>query len=167
MNEDLKTEKEKAYNYAIYLLSLKLRTEGELRDKLNIKKYKDDIIELVVTQLKNDKYINDLKYAEVYVQNLKAYKYFGFYGIKKKLLEKKLTGNLIEKILKAHLSISEELVIAKKFLKKEKLETKIPSEEGVAHYQEFNQEGNKEKQKIMNRLRSRGFRSEVISRLIV
>ena len=119
MNEDLKTEKEKAYNYAIYLLSLKLRTEGELRDKLNIKKYKDDIIELVVTQLKNDKYINDLKYAEVYVQNLKAYKYFGFYGIKKKLLEKKLTGNLIEKILKAHLSISEELVIAKKFLKKE------------------------------------------------
>lgn len=168
MIEDLKIELEKAYNYAIYLLALKLRTEGELSEKLKVKSYKVDIIDKVIIQLKANKYLDDKKYAEVYVENLKAYKNFGFYGIKKKLMEKKLPANIIEWVLKENFTIVDELVVARKYMKKEKfvVKTKSPSQEGESRYSTFNEEENKEKQKIMNRLKSRGFRSEVVSMLL-
>lgn len=165
---EVKSETEKCYNYAIYLLSLKLRTEGEVSNRLQVKSYKPDTINRVIKQLKDNRYLDDEKYAEVYVENLKAYKNFGFYGIKKKLMEKKLPTTIIERILRSNLTVADELVVAKKYMKKEKfvVKTKSPSEEGESSYSTFNEVENKEKQKIMNRLKSRGFRGDVISKLL-
>lgn len=169
MIEDLKIEFEKAYGYAIYLLSLKLRTEGELREKLKVKSKKLDNVEKVIKKLKENHYLDDQKYAEVYLENLKAYKNFGFYGIKKKLIEKRLPMEIIDQVLRDALTIADELAVAKKFMKKEKfnIKTKESSKEGESVYQNYNEEGNKEKQKIMNRLKSRGFRIDVISKLVL
>ncbi|MCL5775221.1 MAG: RecX family transcriptional regulator [Patescibacteria group bacterium] len=141
-NEIQKKMYEKAYGYAVYLLGLKLRTEGEMREKLRLKKYNPEIIEEVLKELLANRYIDDQRYAEVYLENLKKYKHFGFFGIKKKLMEKRLTPDIIANILNEGLNEAEETKIARDFLRKQKA--------GI------------EKQKLASRLASRGFRSNVI-----
>src|SRR5262245_14123097 len=98
MIEDLSYDK--AYSYAIYLLGLKLRTQGELRQKLRLKKYNAQVIEAVISSLIENRYLDDARYAEIYLDNLKKYKHFGFYGIKKKLMEKLLPAEIIEQVLR-------------------------------------------------------------------
>ncbi len=144
MQSENKTEK--AYSYAIYLLSLKLRTEGELREKLRIKNYEFGITDKVIAQLKENRYLDDHRYAEVYLDNLKKYKTFGYYGIKKKLMEKRLPSEIIESVLSEGLGEQEELKIAKRFVKKFEL--------GSMEY--------KEKQKIAQKMKGKGFRMGVI-----
>jgi regulatory protein len=157
---------EKAYNYATYLLGLKLRTEGELREKMRLKKYNAEVVDSVIKQFLESKYLDDQRYAEVYLENLKAYKNFGYFAIKKKFMEKKLPAQLIESVLTEGYSIVDETLVAKRFLKKEGYEVKVKSDNSEVQYNTFNEESGKEKQKIANRLKSRGFRGEVVAKLV-
>jgi regulatory protein len=143
---------EHAYSYAIFLLSLRLRTEGEIREKMLGRGYLSTVIDQVIAMLIDQKYIDDQRYAEVFLDNLKRYKNFGYYGIKKKLLEKKLSNYLIESVLEEHLTLEDEIDIAKRFLKKEHAAI------GALNFVE--------KQKLTQRLRARGFRNEVVSKLL-
>jgi regulatory protein len=154
----------KAYEYAIFLLSLKLRTVGEVLLKMKNRGYGEEIILKVIEQLKEQKYLNDENYAEVYLVNLKTYKNFGYFGIKKKLMEKKIPNELIEKVLSEGLSEAEEIKIAKRFLAK--LGVKVKQSETENSYSTFDEEESKEKQKLANKLKSRGFRGSVVSRLV-
>ncbi len=110
--------KEKAYEYAVYLLSLSLRTSGELEKKLQENGFVEGTIHTVLKELREARYVDDERYAEVYLENLKKYKTFGHYGIKKKLMEKRLPQNIIERVLSEGLGEEEEIKIAKRFLKK-------------------------------------------------
>ncbi len=160
---------DKAYEYVVFLLSLKLRTIGEILKKMADRGYNQQVIDKVIERLKDQKYLDDERYAEIYVENLKIYKTFGFYGIKKKLMERKLPAVIIDRILSENLSVEEEEKIARRFLKKEGFAVKSPvdAEEAIGlHYRTFDDEASKSKQKLANRLRSRGFRGEVISRLL-
>ncbi|MBI5530300.1 MAG: RecX family transcriptional regulator [Candidatus Doudnabacteria bacterium] len=150
---------EKAYDYAMYLLNLQLRTSGELESKMKDKGYQQETIHKVLVELAANKYIDDQRYAEVYLENLKKYKTFGFYGIKKKLMEKRLSNSLIEKVLGGGLGVEEEMKIAKKFALKQK--SRIKSQEAGRTHQEINIE----KQKLAQKLRARGFRSEIIMKV--
>jgi len=141
---------ERAYNYAIYLLGLKLRTEGELREKMRLKKYNAEVVDSVIKILYENNYLDDSRYAEVYLENLKKYKNFGFYGIKKKLMEKRLPLVIIERVLADGLAVDEEIKIAQKLIKKLGTATKTQEE----------------KQKLAQKLRARGFRNDVIAKLI-
>ena len=141
---------EKAYEYAVFLLSLRLRTEGEVKEKMKGRGYNQNVIDNIVGQLKEQKYLDDQRYAEVFLDNLKKYKNFGFYGIKKKFMEKKLPSSIIESVLALGLTVEDEIKIAERFLKKNEL--KIENKE--------------DKQKAAQRLRSRGFRGEVIAQLL-
>lgn len=145
MFEDLPDNKERAYNYAIYLLGLKLRTEGEIKEKLRVKGYPILVIDEVVHQLAENRYLDDQRYAEVYLDNLKKYKTFGYYGIKKKLMEKRLPSEIIERVLEEGFGEEEERKIAKRFLIKQK-ET--------------------DKQKLAQKLKARGFRAKLIFRVM-
>ena len=155
---------EKAYDYAIYLLNLQLRTSGELEYKMQDKGYAAEAIHKVLEELTASRYIDDLRYAEVYLENLKKYKTFGFYGIKKKLMAKRLPQNLIERVLAEGLSEEEELKIARRLMMKQEFRIKnqgegpgnSPTEDGQV----------KIKQKIAQKLRARGFRSGVIAKLV-
>lgn len=129
-----------AKDYAVFLLSLRIQSEGSLREKLKKKKYQDKEIEEAVEYLKELRYLNDEEYAQTFFENLKKYKYFGYYGIKKKLIEKKIPVKLAERLLKS-LSLKEEGQMAKRLLEKYKTKTS---------------------EQKMRALRSRGFRSDVI-----
>jgi regulatory protein len=148
--EDKKKNFEKAYGYAVYLLGLKLRTEGELREKMRLKKYTPEAIEKVFGELLANRYIDDQRYAEVYLENLKKYKHFGFFGVKKKLMEKRLPADIIESVLNGGLNEEEELKIALRFIKNYQI--------GIMKHEE--------KQKLAQKLRARGFRTSVAIRAI-
>jgi len=158
----------KAYEYAVFLLSLQLRTVGEIREKMAGRGYTSAIIENVLERLHDNKYLDDERYAQVFLDNLKQYKNLGYYGIKKKFLMKKLPQELISKVLDEGLSMDDELKIAKRFLKKGGVTVRSAADEGSSEnsYNTFDEEKSKRKQKISAKLKSRGFRSEVIAKVI-
>jgi regulatory protein len=158
----------KAYEYAVFLLSLQLRTAGEIIEKMTRRGYTSEITENVIEQLHQQHYLDDARYAEVFLDNLKQYKNLGYHGIKKKFLMKKLSQELINKVLDEGLSMDDELKIAKRFLKKGGVTVRSAADEGSSEnsYNTFDEEKSKRKQKISAKLKSRGFRSEVIAKVI-
>jgi len=159
----------KAYDYAVYLLGLHLRTDGELRERMRQKGYKPEVIDEVIGQLVVQKFINDQQYAEIYLDNLKKYKHFGFYGIKKKLMEKRLPSEIIAGVLDDGLSIEEELKIAERFLQKNSVIARSAATKqsiGRSPRSAGASLAMTEKQKLAQKLANRGFRSEVITKLV-
>ena len=67
----------KAYEYAVFLLSLKLRTIGEVLKKMQGRGYSPHVIDEVIERLKAQKYLDDQRYAEIFLENLKIYRNFG------------------------------------------------------------------------------------------
>jgi regulatory protein len=159
----------KAYEYAVFLLSLQLRTVGEVNEKMEKRGYASDIIAHTIAQLVDQKYLNDERYAEVYLDNLKQYKNLGYYGIKRKFMAKKLPSEIIEKVLSEGLPLEDELKIAKRLLKKEGVVAKQSADDPESSdnsYSTYNSEQSKDKQKLSAKLKSRGFRGEVIAKLV-
>ncbi len=159
----------KAYEYAVFLLSLQLRTVGEVKEKMEKRGYASNIIAHTITQLTDQKYLNDERYAEVYLNNLKQYKHLGYYGIKRKFMAKKLPSEIIEKVLSEGLPLEDELKIAKRLLKKEGVVAKESDDDSVVSdnsYRTYNSEQSKDKQKLSAKLKSRGFRGEIIAQLL-
>ncbi len=157
---------EKAYDYAVFLLSLRLRTIGEVLSKMQKRGYTESVIGQVIERLKDQRYLDDRRYAEIFLENLKAYKNFGYYGIKKKFMEKKLPPALIETVLEEGLSFEDERKIAERLLRREGYAAPKSVDDSEIHYRTFDENAGKEKQKLAQRLKARGFRGEVISRLI-
>ncbi len=75
-----------AKSKAIRYLSMKMRTEKEVRDKLGEEGYDDDCIQKAVNELKAIGYINNQLYAQKYVYDRSKLK-----PISKKLMKKELT----------------------------------------------------------------------------
>jgi regulatory protein len=158
----------KAYEYAVFLLSLQLRTAGEVREKMEGRGYSPEVIEKIMEQLHSQHYLDDERYAQVFLENLKSYKNLGYYGIKKKFMMKKLPQDIMSKVLDEGLSLSDELKIAKRFLKKEGVAVKSSTDDEATEnsYNTFDEEKSKQRQKLSAKLKSRGFRGDVISKLI-
>ncbi|MDE2311943.1 MAG: regulatory protein RecX [Patescibacteria group bacterium] len=156
-----------AYDYAVFLLSLRLRTVGEMRDKMQQRGYSPEIIVQTLEELHRQRYLDDGRYAEVFLENVKAYKDLGYYGIKKKFLAKRLPVKLVEKVLNEGLSLNDELVIAERVLKKAGYKAKALGGDGDGpRYNTYDEKLSKQKQKLAQKLKSRGFRGEVIAKLI-
>lgn len=159
----------KAYEYAVFLLSLRLRTVGEVLKKMRQRGYTGKVIGVVIERLKNQKYLDDERYAEIFLENLKTYRTFGYYGIKKKLMQKNLSNELVDRLLSENLSIDDEISIGERFLGKEGYEIKKRSLKDEIEYQTYSDpedETQKQKQRMVNKLKSKGFRGEVVARLL-
>ncbi len=144
-----------AYDYSLFILNLSMRTESDLREKMIRRGYYSNIIDEVVARLYKDKYLDDQHYAEVFIESMKRYKYYGSYMIKKKLYEKKLPKEIIEKKLAELLTSDEEKEIATRYVEK----TFAPLKE----VRKFEYD---EKQKVMRRLLARGFGLDVAKELV-
>ena len=129
-----------AKDYALYLLSLRLRTSGDLRQKMQQKGYSDAEVVDVITRLTDLAFLNDAQFAQIYFENLVKYKLFGYFGIKKKLLEKKVPIAVVERLLRGF-SLAAELAIARRVLARSK---------------------GKSREQLVRALVSKGFRSEVV-----
>ena len=146
---------EHGYEYALFLLNLRMRTEAEMRDKMVRRGYLPKVIDEVVERLYQDRYLNDEHYAEVFIESMKRYKYYGAYMMKKRLFEKKVPKEIIEEKLAELVSEDDEREIATRYVEKEFGELKA--------VRKFDYE---DKQKIMRRLLSRGFGIDLVKKLV-
>ncbi len=142
------------YQYALFLLNLSMRTVEEIREKMARRGYTATVINEVINNLLQEKYLNDDNYAEVFINSMKNYKTWGRFMMKKKLIEKKLAKELIEQKLSELVSDEDELKSATRYLAREFKDVEI---------KELSYE---EKQKIMRQLMSRGFGIDTAKQLV-
>lgn len=98
---------EKALNLALYYLSLKARTERELRTKLQDKEVAPDTAKAVMAFLKDKQWVDDAAYAMRYIESTQSR--YGKYKLQMKLRQKGIDDAVIEAAI-ADLTEEEELV---------------------------------------------------------
>ncbi|MDB4940369.1 MAG: recX [Candidatus Doudnabacteria bacterium] len=130
-------------DYALFLVSLRAQSIGQMRTKLAKKGYPEDEIEAAIQRLSELNYLNDEQFAQIYLDNLKKYKNFGYFGIKKKLMEKKINSKQIEALLKSF-TLKEETEIARRLIEKNPRKNRI---------------------QIVRALQSKGFRTDVVFKI--
>jgi regulatory protein len=144
-----------AYEYALFLLNLRGRTEGEMCEKMLTRGYVPGVVEQVIQQLYEDRYLDDERYAEMFIDSLKRYKYYGRFIMKKKLFEKKLPKEIVEAKLTELVSEADEREIATRYVERE-----------FGALVEARKLSYEDKQKIMRRLLSRGFGIDLAKELL-
>ena|SRR3989344_2859443 len=130
---------------AIKFLKVRLHSAAELRRKLLIRGFSKALVEQLVKELTDLGYLNDEIFAESYLDSLIKYKSFGFFGLKAKLLSRGIDESLISSLLSRKLSEEQEIILAKKALERK---------------------GGTDRIKLMQALSRKGFRSQVIKRLL-
>lgn len=88
--------KKKPLEYALYLLELRDRTEGEIREKMKRKEYEPEEIEKAVDFLKDKEFIDDERFVKRYIENKQSFGTAGKYKIRQKLMLLHLDSKLIE-----------------------------------------------------------------------
>ncbi len=108
---------QKALSYSLRLLSLRLRTEKEIRDKLSQKGYPGDIIDQVITKLVFSGLIDDSRFASLWIENRKNLKNKSSFLIRQELKMKGISEDTINKALSED-NTSTDLESAKKLLER-------------------------------------------------
>lgn len=88
----------RAYNYAVSLLARRDHSESELKNKLALKGYKSGAEE-AIEKLKNGGYIDDSRFARLYVRELQTLKKYGKRRIEQELYRKGIDRDIIREVL--------------------------------------------------------------------
>lgn len=139
----------KLHTRALNYLAHNLRTEAEVRTKLQTLTDDDAAIDEVIDQLKDQQLINDRKYADSYVRTIVRQRKNGPGWIHQKLLEKKIDQSLIEAALADYFPESQVIEIGVRV-----------AESQMKHYQRESQK--MAINKIKEMLVRRGFGFELI-----
>jgi len=142
--------KNQAMKFATKLLSVRKRSVFEITKRLRQKKIAENIIDEIVKELFEYKYLNDEEFAEAYINDRINFNPRGNFLIRKELREKGIAENIISEKIKELLPAKKELELAKKAAEK-KLE-----------YLNKDLEKNKVYQKIGAYLQSKGYSSYII-----
>ena len=143
-------------NSAFRYLSNRNHSALELKTKLRKKGFDAEIIQKVVLELKDKKYLNDYTFAENFVRNRVERRKEGIVKITSELYKKGITREIIEEVTR---SINEN---PKNYENAYEL--------GKSKFEKIQKRGdsdqNKVKSKLFNFLRGRGFTSDVIFQVI-
>lgn len=93
-------EFEKYYIMAANFLSYRNRSEKEIRDKLKSKNAGDDIVEQVISKLKEQKFLDDAQFAKEWVRSRTTYRLKSTRIIRIELLKKGIDKEIIDKVLR-------------------------------------------------------------------
>lgn len=135
----------RAYDKAVSLIKIRPHFSGEIIRKLTLRNFNADISLQVTQELVRQGLINDEEFAQTFLDNLIRFRTFGFYGLKAKLMRRGLASSEAEALLRENLSVEAEAEIARRVIEKEK---------------------QPDKARLMQKLSRKGFRSEVIGRVI-
>ncbi len=92
------TDIRRAYNYAVSLLSRRDHSYAELLRKLTVKGFKDGAEEALI-KLQTQGYIDDERFAQIYVRELITFKNYGKRRIEQELYKKGIDRNIIKEAL--------------------------------------------------------------------
>lgn len=110
----IESEQNLAFNKAFNYLNTTFKTAKQMRDYLNKKGYDSVIIDNVINKLKDYNYLDDKKFAEIYINSFKTK--YGKNMLKNKLLSKGVSKNIIDELLNDF--ESKETIIEKLLIKK-------------------------------------------------
>jgi regulatory protein len=128
----------KAKSKALSLLKYSDRTEYEMRKKLELEGYLEDIIERVIVYLKEYNYIDDYRYACQYIDIKKANK--SPYQLKVTLLQKGVEKDVLDLALETT-EVGEEEILRKLLVKKSKIKSTKGKDNVQRLYQFFVRKG--------------------------
>ncbi len=92
------TDVRRAYNYAVSLLSRRDHSYAELLRKLTVKGFKDGAEEALI-KLQTQGYIDDERFAGMYIRELIAFKNYGKRRIEQELYKKGIDRDIIKEAL--------------------------------------------------------------------
>lgn len=109
---------DKLMKYVVF----KKRTESEIRLKCKMLEYTEEYTEQIIEYLKENEYINDIKYVDKYINNIMKLKKSSIFEMKMDLLKRGIKEEYIEEYMNNHEEeLSEfELISAKKIVEKKK-----------------------------------------------
>lgn len=141
MEENYEYLKDKLKTKVLKYIMFQKRTEEEIRKKFGCD---NEILEDVIEELKEQKYINDYEYIETYINDCMKLKNLSIKELKYKLYSKGLSNSLIEDYVNEHYEDLEKYELNSA--------TKL-----------FNKNINlKEKQEIMQYLLKKGYNEDII-----
>ena len=148
-------ELKKAERIALRMLAYRDRSKQEVRDKLNQKGISASVAEKVVTQFSDHGYLDDQKFAARLARSLFETKNWGFARIEATLRDRGLSSELVkETILPLKEDCSEE-------------ETALQIMKRRFSHFDFQEASSKEKHRIIQFFKRRGFSWETISRTLM
>lgn len=142
--------KQAAFKY----LSRRMHSVRELKTKLLQKKFKLEVIEKVLRELINDKYLNDEEFALQFIEEKKRTKAWGTNKIKAELIKRGINQEIIKQFVEENLSGEDKLSIEKAAQKK------------VNQLKARNISDKKIKEKLISHLLSRGYDYDLIRETI-
>jgi regulatory protein len=105
--------RERAYQVAVNFISYRPRSSKEIVDKLARKGFTRELALEVVDQLKELSLLNDLQFARMFVRDKLRGKPMGRAMLRRKLLEKGITFQMSERVLKEYVTEENEQEAAK------------------------------------------------------
>lgn len=106
----------RAKSKALSLLKLQDRTEADIRKKLNMSYYREDIIELVIEYLKGYRYLDDYRYSVQYISCKRSS--MSRRQMQYKLIEKGVAKDVIERAMCEFEEDNQEKELIQKVLEK-------------------------------------------------
>ena len=153
LDEILKSEeKSSVYNYGIKLLSRSAKCENEIRQKMKAKGFDLQLIDNAIIKLKEQKYLDDERYCEMFIKDKINISKYGVRKIKEALILKGISREIIEEKISC---ISREDEEERAYLLGAK---KLPT---IREKDKF-----KRKVKLYNYLIGRGFEYDVVRRTV-
>lgn len=111
-------ERRKAKEYALNLLGYRMRSEKELKDRLERKGYNRETITRVLEDLRRLDLVDDLEFARVWVRNRMATNPKGLYALRKELWKKGVARETIEQVIEELSSDYDEVEVAAELVRK-------------------------------------------------
>lgn len=145
-------EKISVYNYGIYILSKSAKCESELRLKMKNKGFEPQLIDNVINKLKEQKYLDDERYCEMFINDKINISKYGMRKIKEMLYFKGIDKEIIEEKLK---DISREDEEERAYLLAVKKNNTIKEEDARKKYA-----------KLSNYLLGKGFEYDIVKRIV-
>lgn len=136
--------KSKIYNSAISLLSYRMRSKSELKDRLIRKNYNEDGIMDVINNLELKGYLDDEKFAYAFAKEKVKNKLIGPTALKFEMSSHKLDLELIDRTINSIYDMFPQKMIINRLITKWKVKDSIGKDPKI-------------KSKIINRLKNKGF----------
>lgn len=114
-------EYSRARQYVLNLLSRRLYTCHEVRNKLTQRGYESFIIEKLIADLESKKLLNDTQFAQSWIEERIAHRPRGPAVLRQELSRKGIDRELITELLKSIQSTNDQIPLAEKTLLKKKL----------------------------------------------
>lgn len=149
----LKDEFFRARDYGLLLLSYRDRSEFEFRKRLMEKNFHPEVVMEVVEYFKNEKLINDLVFAEKWLDSILNSRPMGGFRARHELKQKMVSDDIIQEVVQNKLDHTMEESLAKRAVAK-KMKSLAGYPDEVA------------RRRLLQFLKSRGFRFDIIEALM-